>query len=195
MDGVSGVSGAGPLLHRVMLATAARHAPGVLPTAEASGATPVSICRLSGLRPTARCPKATEWFAPGTVPTAECDWHRMEGTVLPLAFAEWAQQTGVAAEVSGRAPSPTTRLPADPGDGFRILSPQEGDVYRMPAGVDPRYATVALRAAGAATGRPVRWFVDGRLHRGGRWVLERGRHRIRALDGSGAAAEIGVAVE
>ena len=195
MDGVSGVSGAGPLLHRAMLATAARHASGALPTAEASGATPVSICRLSGLRATARCPTATEWFAPGSVPTAECDWHRAEGTVLPIAFAEWAQQTGAAAEASNRTPAPPPRLPADSGNGFRILSPQEGDVYRVPAGVDPRYATVALRAAGAAPGRPVRWFVDGRPHRGGRWVLERGRHRIRALNGSGAAAEIGVAVE
>jgi membrane carboxypeptidase/penicillin-binding protein PbpC len=118
----------------------------------------------------------------------------VEGTVLPAAFAEWAQQTGTTAEASGRTPPPPPGL-ADSGDGFRIVSPQEGDVYRVPAGADPRYATVALRAAGAATGRPVRWFVDGRPHRGSRWVLERGRHRIRALDDSGAAAEIGVAVE
>jgi len=194
MDGVSGVSGAGPLLHRAMLATAARHAPGLLPTAEALGAIPVSICRLSGLRATARCPKATEWFAPGTVPTADCDWHREEGAVLPLAFAEWAQQTGAATQVSGGTPRSPPRLPADSGDGFRILSPQEGDLYRVPAGVDPRYATVALRAAGAASGG-VRWFVDGRVHQAGRWALERGRHRIRAIDGSGAAAEVAVAVE
>ena len=62
---------------------------------------------------------------------------------------------------------------------------------------DPRqrYATVGLRAAGAAANRPVRWFVDGQAHPGVRWALERGRHRIRALDGSGIAAEVDVAVE
>jgi membrane carboxypeptidase/penicillin-binding protein PbpC len=78
---------------------------------------------------------------------------------------------------------------------FRILSPQEGDVYRVPAGVDPRYATVALRAAGGAAGRGVRWTVDGRPQRSARWALERGDHRIRAVDRGGEAAEVRVTVE
>jgi penicillin-binding protein 1C len=194
MDGVSGVSGAGPLLHRAMLATAARHDPGVLPTPEQAGAIAVSICRLSGLRASARCPTATEWFAPGTAPTSQCDWHRAEGTVLPATYAEWAQQGGVATAVREGEPQ-RSRIPADSAVGFRILSPQEGDVYHVPAGVDSRYATVALRAAGEASGRPVRWFVDGRPYRGSRWVLERGSHRIRARDGSGAVVEVGVAVD
>ncbi|MGH7512505.1 MAG: penicillin-binding protein 1C, partial [Gemmatimonadales bacterium] len=63
MDGVSGVSGAGPLLHRAVLLTATRHAPGMLPTPAAAGAVPVTICRLSGLLATPRCPAAVEWFA------------------------------------------------------------------------------------------------------------------------------------
>ena len=78
---------------------------------------------------------------------------------------------------------------------FRILSPQEGDVYRVPAGVEARYATVALRAAGGAAGRALRWFVDGRPHAGERWALAPGRHRIRAMDGAGDSAEVAVAVE
>jgi hypothetical protein len=63
--------------------------------------------------------------------------------------------------------------------------------YR-PASI-PRYATVALRAAGGAAG--VRWFVDGRRHDGARWPLAPGRHRTRALNASGAAAEVNVGVE
>ena len=68
-------------------------------------------------------------------------------------------------------------------------------MYRVPAGVDPRYATVALRAAGGSARRPVRWLVDGRPYAGPRWVLVPGPHRIKALDGSGAVAEVGVEVE
>jgi penicillin-binding protein 1C len=196
MDGVSGVSGAGPLLHRAVLATAARHSTGILPSAEAAGAIPVSICRLSGLRATSRCPTATERFAPGTAPTASCDWHVADGTQLPAAFAEWAQQTGVhVAAASNVSQSTAPRAASDSAAGFRILSPQAGDVYRVPAGVEARYATVALRAAGESGGRPVRWFVDGRPYRGARWVLQPGRHTIRALDGAGLTAEVGVAVE
>ena len=78
---------------------------------------------------------------------------------------------------------------------FRILSPQEGDVYRVPAGVDARYATLALRAAGGAAGRGVRWTVDGRPQRSTRWALDRGPHLIRAVDGAGTVAEVRVAVE
>ena len=119
-----------------------------------------------------------------------------------MEYAEWEQQNGVRAPVTApleprivhaAAVSGTLARPDDAG--FRILSPQEGDVYRVPAGVDRRYATVALRAAGGSQRRPVRWFVDGQLFTGARWALQPGRHRIRALDGSGAAAEVGVEVE
>ena len=68
-------------------------------------------------------------------------------------------------------------------------------MYRVPAGVERRYATVALRSAGGSRQGRVRWLVDGHPYRGARWVLEPGRHRIRALDGSGLTAEVGVIVE
>ncbi len=197
MDGVSGVSGAGPLLHRAVLATAVRHAPGSLPAPGAAGAVPLSICRLSGLRATARCPSAIEWFSPGTAPAAMCDWHGAHEVRLPAEYAEWAQEEGVRRPGSGdrrvghdkprgcaRASigrgigagivsSPVSPPRPDAG-AFRILSPQEGDVYRVPAGVEARYATLALRAAGGAAGRGVRWTVDGRPQRSIRWALEAG---------------------
>ena len=119
MDGVSGVSGAGPLLHRAVLATAARHSTGRLPSAEAAGAIPVPICRLSGLRATSRCPTATEWFAPGTAPTA----------LVRLARPRWdAAAGGVrrmgAADRSPRAANPrcrARRATASPASGFSRL--------------------------------------------------------------------------
>jgi penicillin-binding protein 1C len=192
MDGVSGVSGAGPLLHRAVLAAASRHAPGALPTPAGAGAEPVSICRLSGLRATARCPSAVEWFVPGTAPVRACDWHGEGGVALPAEFAEWSLQEGAETPVAAPPPNRPARVA---GEGLRILSPLEGDVYRVPAGVEARYATVALRVAGARPARGVRWFVDGRPHTGARWTLVRGKHRIRAIDGAGRAAEVAVAVE
>jgi penicillin-binding protein 1C len=196
MDGVSGVSGAGPLLHRAVLATAARHAPGGLPAPGATGAVALSICRLSGLRATARCPSAVEWFSPGTAPTAMCDWHGTHEVRLPAEFAEWAQEEGVVAEpMIARSASTPASAPVPDAGAFRILSPQEGDVYRVPAGVEARYATLALRAAGGGAGRGVRWTVDGRPQRSSRWPLEQGTHLVRAVDGAGTAAEVRVVVE
>src|SRR5439155_6519298 len=66
MDDVSGVTGAGPLLHRAIMLTAESYAPGALPSPASAGAVPVTICRLSGLRATPACPAMVEWFLPGT---------------------------------------------------------------------------------------------------------------------------------
>ena len=189
MEGVSGVTGAGPLLHRAVLATAARHRPGR--AADARGGRRGAGHDLPPLRPPGHgaLPAAVEWFVPGTAPDHACDWHAEGGIRLPPEYAEWAQQNGaVPAEPARLADS----RPA-PDSTFRLLSPRDGDVYRVPPGVDGRYATVPLRAAGARGA--VRWFVDGRPYEGARWPLDRGSHEIRAADASGTFAGARVTVE
>ena len=189
MDGVSGVSGAGPLLHRAVLATAARVPPGTLPLPASAGAVPVTICRVSGLLAGPECPHATEWLVPGTAPARICDWHRDGRVTLPAAYAEWEQQTGVPELVPRRTASDTAS-----SDGrLRILSPRDGDRYRVPPGVDPRYATVALRAVGGDAAHPVRWSVDGRPLERPRWALALGPHVLRA-ERAGERQEVKVEV-
>jgi penicillin-binding protein 1C len=205
MEGVSGVSGAGPLLHRAVLLTARRYAPGELPSPASVGAVTVEICRLSGLRATPECPHRTEWFVPGTEPAAPCDWHRDGGVVLPAEYAEWVDQRaredgrsltarlshGVrdpglyAASASGWSTGDTSTSGGEPDAAprFRITSPMDGDRYMVPPGVDARYATVALRASGARDGSVVRWYVDGRAWPGGRLRLAPGTHVITARAG------------
>jgi hypothetical protein len=67
---------------------------------------------------------------------------------------------------------------------FHITSPETGDRYRIPPGVEGRYATIALRAAGIPAGRRVRWYVDGKPAQSERWSLIAGRHKLRAESGS-----------
>ncbi|HEU5041660.1 MAG TPA: hypothetical protein VFT84_12595, partial [Gemmatimonadales bacterium] len=191
MDGVSGVSGAGPLLHRAVLATARRYPPGALPTPESTGAVAVAVCRLSGLRAGAACPAATEWFVPGSAPTAECDWHRNSTVVLPAEYAEWAAGLREPAPPAMAPPPVEAVVRAD--SGFHLVSPLDGDVYRIPPGADARYVTLALRVVGAGGG--ARWFVDGRPHPGARWTLRGGTHRVRAVSASGESAEATIRVE
>ncbi len=193
MDGVSGVSGAGPLLHRAVLATARRYPVGLLPDPRASGAVAAAVCRLSGLRPGAACPVAPEWFAPGHAPADTCPWHEGQGGVeLPAEYAEWAAQSE-----SPRLPRPAgASAPVRASDaGFHIVSPREGDVYRLSPGVESRYATVALRAAGGPSGATIHWMVDDVPYDADRWSLRPGRHRFRAISASGDSAEVTVRVE
>ncbi|HEV8599864.1 MAG TPA: penicillin-binding protein 1C [Gemmatimonadales bacterium] len=183
MEGVSGITGAAPLLHRATLLTAARHPPGVLPTLEQVGAVPVAICRLSGLRAGAQCPLATEWFLPGTLPPHLCDWHDARGGIsLPPQFADWASTTHLAAVTGTHAAARPAEAAAS--SHFHITSPLSGDVFRFVPGVDPRYATIGLRAAGGPRAGRIRWSVDGAPLRGTRLPLVPGRHVIRAAAGS-----------
>lgn len=180
MQGVGGITGAGPLLHRAALLVAQRYPPGHLPEPGQAGAVAVRICRLSGLRAGPDCPPMTEWFMPGTEPTHDCDWHRAGRVVLPVEYAEWLN---LAAVPQGQADA----------DSFRILSPRDGDRYSLPVGADARYATIPLRAGGG-DGSRLRWFVDGREWREERWRLSPGPHRIRAVTARGASDEVRIEV-
>jgi penicillin-binding protein 1C len=201
MDGVSGVSGAGPLLHRAVLLTANHYPPGALPAPRDAGAVPARICRLSGLLATDRCPGMTEWFPPDRVPTRRCDWHEAAGLSLPAEYAGWASRQGQggpgepwggeAASIAAALTNTRVRAPTEP---FRIVAPQEGDRYEVPPGVEHRYATIALRAGGGL-GRAVRWFVDDTALTGDRWALHAGAHIVRAEAGPGEQAEVRIEVE
>jgi hypothetical protein len=150
---------------------ARRYPPGTLRPPREAGAVPVRICRLSGLLAWERCPTATEWVPAGDVPAAVCDWHLADGVRLPAEYADW----------EGAAQPAWRPMPAAQSGGattaLRIVSPREGDRYRVPPGVPARYATLPLRATASA---PVRWYVDGAALRGSRWILAPGSHRVEA---------------
>jgi penicillin-binding protein 1C len=200
MEGVSGVSGAGPLLHRVVMATAQRVAPGQLATPAQVGAVAVPICRLSGLLATAHCARMTEWFAPGSVPTQRDDWERGGRIVLPDQYANWSPASLIAdveqdsTPVAAPSHEVVRRVAADSAQpqGLRILSPLNGDRYAIPPGVEARYATIALRAAGATN---VHWSVDGQDYSAERWALVAGEHVIEARASDGATARVRIVVD
>ncbi len=192
MQGVGGITGAGPLLHRAVLLTARRYAPGDLPEPASAGLVSARVCRLSGLLATPDCPGMDEWFLPGTEPTRACDWHQGSRIAWTAEYREWASQNAARQLSSGSTdPGAMPRGPRDP-EPFHILSPQSGDRYALPVGVDPRYATLALRAAGGSGA--VRWFVDGRPVAGERWPLAPGRHAIRAETARGERDEVRIDV-
>lgn len=183
MQGVGGITGAGPLLHRAVLLTARRYPPGDLLTPQETGAVPLRICRLSGLRATPDCPGMIEWFAPDQAPARDCDWHRGGGReVIP---AQYVLEEGDEAATNGGA--------------FHITAPRDGDRYARPVGVAAAYATIALTAAGGTAERAgantVRWFVDGREMRGPRWQLTPGPHVIRARTAAGETDAVRIAVD
>lgn len=202
MEGVSGVTGAGPLLHRAVLVTANRYPAGDLATAADAGLEAHTICRVSGLLASPECPTTTEYFIPGTAPRRECDWHADGIVHLPAEFNEWAstdpetiaaRRNAASVRHADPAPRPHGSVGGTP-TRLTITSPENGDRYQIPPGVEGRYATIALRATGAPTGQPLRWYVDGHPVPEARWAIQPGRHRVRAQAGT-QVDEVEVRVE
>jgi penicillin-binding protein 1C len=199
MQGVSGVSGAGPLLHRAVMLTANRYPPGTLPSPGDAGLVALDVCRLSGLRSSGECPTVREWFIPGSEPDRADDWVRDGRVALPAEYAEWAAQDGRELSLIGeRVAEPVSAAdssdgsPSDTATVLRIVAPLDGDVYRIAPGVPVEYSTIRLLALGAAG--QVRWFVDGRPLDGDRWTLAPGSHLIRA-EAAGVRRDVRIRVE
>jgi len=185
MQAVSGITGAGPLLHRSVLEVAKRYAPGHLITPEAAGLVAQPVCILSGMRATPGCPSMIEWFVPGSEPRQPDNWQVNGRVTLPPEYAEWsASNNGNVALADTKAS--TTGV-------SRILSPLDGDRYQNVPGMDARYSTIPLVATGEAA--QVRWYVDDRPLERARWQLRKGAHVIRASWSSGALDSVSVVVE
>ena len=77
---------------------------------------------------------------------------------------------------------------------FRISSPQNGDRYQLPAGVNARYATIALRVEGARPSE-VRWYINGMPTSAQRMPLVAGTHVISARARASESDEVRVTIE
>lgn len=191
MQRVSGITGAGPLLHRAVLETARRYPPGALVDAERAGLEPVAVCALSGMRATPHCASLVEWFVPGTEPQQPDTWQAGGRMALPYEYAEWAGGSS-----SARAATFTGGGAAARGGAMasarRILSPLDGDRFESVPGEEARYASVPLVASGPGS---VRWLVNGRPHGSARWRIEHGAHVITARWQDGAVDSVRIVVE
>ena len=127
----------------------------------------ISICRESGARASDSCPRAMEWFRPGTEPDASCPLH------------------------SG------TNAAAFEGGEIRIGKPSPGLHLALDPRIPDELERFALELRGLPRGASVEWWIDESpfaesKEEDGRalWPLTRGRHvakaRVWEPDGSEA---------
>jgi penicillin-binding protein 1C len=213
----SGVTGAGPIFHAVMLAAERRlHGPSSSsfprdPIAEPPPTTTRrEICALSGGVANAWCPiRRHEWTAAETA-GLPCAWHHLSDgrlvTFWPPEYRQWARTHGLDLEMPP-APAADRVLPPG-GHGERtaqaqgalaIVSPPPDATYLIDPTLRREFQTLPLRAT-AAAGGSVEWSVGGRVvgsadaTRTFEWPLVPGRHRIVVRDQQGRTAETSVTV-
>jgi penicillin-binding protein 1C len=220
--GSSGVTGAGPIFHAVMLA-AQQHVRGRDAIDEPIVARPGNlsertICGLSGMRAGEACPlRAREWL-PATVSPLPCDWHHHSEdgllTLWPEPYRAWARGKGLLEEAAvtrharhatdsrsahdGRKTDAASRQDEGDTTSFGILSPADGATYLIDPTLRADFQRLLLRAA-AARGT-VEWRIDGQIVARAdsadvEWPLVRGRHRVIARDAAGQVAESTITVK
>jgi penicillin-binding protein 1C len=172
----SGVTGAGPIFHDVMLAAAKHASDSILdppPNVERA-----PVCALSGLRPSIYCPAVeTEWIAT-EAPVEFCSWHHRDSIAWPDEYRAWAKPLHVK-EAPARAAS------------LKVVNPPNGATYLIDPTLRAAYQTLSLRAIAHSA---VTWRVDERRV-GSQWPLAPGKHIVSATDGDGHRDDVKIYVK
>jgi penicillin-binding protein 1C len=199
----SGVTGAAPLFHDVMLAAMRGRSPA--PLVDRTGLVEREVCALSGAAPGEHCAhRHGVGFVPGSEPPARCEMHELVHVDrevggrssagcpgaearrferYPAEYAAWARGVGrplAPVAASPRCPGAELgRGPAAPG--VSIEYPHEGSVFRLDPDLGRQEIVLSVRAAEPSV---VRYVLNGRLLGIARspfrlpWALERGSHRL-----------------
>jgi penicillin-binding protein 1C len=206
----SGVTGAAPIFHAVMLAAERRatgsdafSSEGII--AAGTDTTRREICALSGLAANSWCPtRRHEWTAVEKEPLP-CSWHHLsdEGplTIWPPQYRAWANAHAPipAAPRSAEPRAATFRSAAIRTSTLEIVSPADGSTYLIDPTLRREFQTLSLRAITAQRGR-IEWSVNGEEIADAdadakvEWRLVPGQHRIVARDRDGRTAEAKVVV-
>jgi penicillin-binding protein 1C len=221
LQGSSGVTGAGPIFHDVMLAVVER-VRGSLPVDEPIDVTlptpdvrRATLCAVSGMLATDRCVRRVSEWMPREATLSDCSWHHASErgliTAWPQEYEAWARTEGLwreGGDVADLAAVSSRRMAAGRGsmasfrvDGVSIVSPVSGATYLLDPTLRPDFQTLPLRASGARSGAKIEWRLDAKLigttapGETLRWPMTRGRHTIEARDGSETAAETWIEVK
>jgi penicillin-binding protein 1C len=214
MTGSTGVTGAGPLFHEVMLAAMRGRTPALL--VDHSGLSHADVCELSGDLASAACPHhRREWFVPGHEPRGTCDMH--EVVVLDPAtslragpgcshtesrvferypreyqnFARQAQRPLAPEAFAARCPGQAAARAF--GNAPELIFPSPGARFLLDPGGRPEQEIVL--EARTASDR-LTFLVDDRRIRTLSapfrvpWRLEPGTHRVQVATAEGAQSQV-----
>ncbi len=183
----SGVTGAGPIFHQVML-SAVKRAKGRLPIGEEltivdkpAGLERAPVCSLTGMRPSTACPNVTTEWVRSDAPVEFCSWHHEGYVDWPPEYRAWAGALGhrPVAHPQARA----ARL--------HVTNPINGATYLIDPTLRMKYQALRLRAA---SDKAVTWQVNGQRV-GNEWPLQPGQHTITAIDADGERDTVRITVK
>jgi penicillin-binding protein 1C len=157
MQQVSGVVGAAPLWHRIMLHLHQNYEP--KPFSPPAGMVKRPICALSGLKPTPACPSVVqEYFYPQDLPEYEKNLDNFYQVLTPGTAGKPAQYGLNLPPQYDRWLAMQDRSPLSPTT-LKILSPQNGDSFLLNP-KNPSIQKLEFKLSGIFD-RPVEWRLNG----------------------------------
>jgi penicillin-binding protein 1C len=207
----TGVTGAGPIFHAVMLAAVARAsaaghvADPAAPAVRPHGLFERRVCALSGMAASEWCPsRQREWLPAGDEQT--CSWHRQTAAGVrldwPASYRAWAAQQGLLDDrplIQASADRRGAPIARQRGPAIAIANPPSGATYSIDPTLRREFQTLALRAVTPDRTR-LDWHIDDHLLGSASsevplmWPLRPGSHRITVRDQHGHTAETTISV-
>ena len=185
----SGVTGAAPIFHSVML-SAVKRVRGEIPigdddaiVAPPADVEPLPICGVSGARPSTHCPLTQNEWLPKSAPAQFCSWHHDGYVDWPGEYREWARQ---------HDPHPALRATLSrtrKRELLRVTNPANGATYLIDPTLRSEFQMLKLRATTNAS-----WRVDGKRV-SNEWPLKPGQHVVQAIDRDGHRDEVKIWVK
>jgi penicillin-binding protein 1C len=210
----SGVTGAGPIFHAVMLAAQHRvsgsiDSPNGAIVPRPDNVIEATICALSGMRANAWCPSRVKEWVRVEDEALPCWWHHQtdEGllTTYPPEYRAWAS-TDPAMQLATLRPaargsiSPRASQVGPLETGLRIVNPPPGAIYSIDPTLRREFQALPLRVV-TAQPTPVTWKINGKSvgttasEKSLSWPLAVGRHEIEVEDGAGRRARTSFVVK
>lgn len=198
----SGITGAGPIFHSVMLA-AEEAVLGRFPTfMDDPLANPpgnlrrIEICSLSGMRAAKICPSTIDELLPEERIPPYCLWHIKTGNGMniavdfPVEYRVWAEKNGFIPEIglTNNNPKNSNSLHSKP---LMIISPQDGSKYLIDPTLRREFQSLPLRAV-SPDNRKLDWYVDGSFYASSDgndsiyWQLKKGSHVFEVREEKGS---------
>lgn len=209
MDGVSGITGAGPIFRSVMIAAMQGRTPAPIGAAASAELVRREVCPLSGMAPTSACGHTIlEWMPAKTAVLDACTMHQFvrigphaeeSFEAFPPEYAAWAKAAHrhVAPETSEGAP-----LARGSSAQLRIASPNDGASYEIDPSRPAVTQALPVRIDAPKNAGRVRLRVDGRVIAASddahvvRWQLAPGQHVLVAETETGVeSAPVRILVE
>jgi len=171
----SGITGAAPIFHDVMLAAAKDHGTTIVDRPPDLEQQP--ICPLSGHRPSIDCPSVEQEWLPVDAAVQFCSWHHAKTIELPEEYRAW--------DGGGQRPSAVRTAEAAV---LHILSPADNTTFLVDPTLRREFQALKLKATSS-----VKWTVDG-VATADDWPLRTGRHTITATDSFGNRDSVRITV-